>query len=125
MRLAHVRERAGPAGSPWRLVAALRDGRGWTSDERWMDLEIARRRAVAADPNLAHDRVLHRQPITTLDDHLARGLRVEALGELVDGFTARATTMTRCSRSTTSTSVHRSSVRRASVTSTRSRATSG
>ena len=56
---------------------------------RWIDLEVARRRAVAADRNLAHDRVLHRQPLTTLDDHLARGLRVEALAELVDGFAPR------------------------------------
>ena len=33
--------------------------------------------------------MLHRQPVTTLDDHLARGLRVAALGELVDGFEVR------------------------------------
>lgn len=84
MKLAHVRDRHGPAGAPWRLVAALdRDG------ARWVDLEVARRRAAAADATLAHDRVLFRQPVTTLDDHLARGLRVEALGELVDGFTPR------------------------------------
>ena len=84
MKLAHVRERHAPAGSPWRLVAALGG-----DPARWLDLEPARRRAVAADPNLAHDRVLHRQPITTLDDHLARGLRVEALADLVDGFAPR------------------------------------
>ena len=46
---------------------------------RWLDLEVARRRAVSARPALAHDSALHRQPVTTLDDHLARGLRVEAL----------------------------------------------
>ena len=57
---------------------------------RWVDLEIARRRSIAADPNLAHDAVLHRQPVTTLDDHLARGLRVEALADLVEGFVPRA-----------------------------------
>jgi len=84
MRLAHVRERFGPAGSPWRLAAGL-DPEGRT----WLDLEVARRRAVAANPALAHDRLLHRQPITTLDDHVARGLRVAALEELVEGFAAR------------------------------------
>jgi len=50
---------------------------------------VARRRAVAADRNLAHDSVLHRQPVTTLDAHLARGLRVEALADLVEGFEPR------------------------------------
>jgi fumarylacetoacetate (FAA) hydrolase len=56
---------------------------------RWVDLEIARRRAIAARAELAHDAVLFRQPVTTLDDHLARGLRVEALRDLVEGFTPR------------------------------------
>jgi fumarylacetoacetate (FAA) hydrolase len=84
MRLAHIRERHAPAGAPWRLAAAL-DGGGAT----WLDLEVARRRAVAARPERAHDSVLHRQPVTTLDDHLARGLRVAALGDLVDGFEVR------------------------------------
>ena len=84
MRLAHIRERNGPAGAAWRLVAALdEDPRGW------LDLEIARRRAVSARPGLAHDAVLYRQPVTTLDDHLARGLRVAALVDLVDAFEAR------------------------------------
>ena len=46
---------------------------------RWLDLEVARRRAVHADPRLEHNAVLFRQPITTLDAHLARGLRVDAL----------------------------------------------
>ncbi len=95
MKLAHVRERNGPAGAPWRLVAALeeRAGSGETTPggepSSWLDLEIARRRAIGADRNLAHDRVLHRQPVTTLDDHLARGLRVEALTELLEGFHPR------------------------------------
>jgi fumarylacetoacetate (FAA) hydrolase len=53
-------------------------------------LEVARRRAIAIDPQLPHDSVLHRQPISTLDDHLARGLRVEALADLVEGFVPRA-----------------------------------
>jgi fumarylacetoacetate (FAA) hydrolase len=84
MRLAHVRERHAPAGAPWRLAAAL-DPAAAT----WLDIEVARRRAVAARPSLAHDRALHRQPVTTLDDHLARGLRVEALADLVEGFAPR------------------------------------
>ena len=84
MRLAHVRERHAPAGSAWRLAAAL-DGDGST----WLDLEVARRRAVAANRTLEHDFALFRRPVTTLDDHLAAGLRVAALGDLVDGF-ARA-----------------------------------
>ena len=59
------------------------------SPARWLDLEVARRRAVASRPGLAHDSALHRQPVTTLDDHLARGLRIEALRDLVDGFEPR------------------------------------
>jgi fumarylacetoacetate (FAA) hydrolase len=85
MKLAHARERHAPAGAPWRLVGAA----AGSEPAFWIDLEVARRRAVAADQNLAHDRVLHRQPVTTLDDHLARGLRVEALAELVEGFAPR------------------------------------
>jgi fumarylacetoacetate (FAA) hydrolase len=84
MRLAHVRERHAPAGAPWRLAAALDD-----PPVHWVDLEVARRRAVAARPDLAHDAMLFRQSVTTLDEHLARGLRVAALGELVEGFTPR------------------------------------
>jgi fumarylacetoacetate (FAA) hydrolase len=81
VRVAHVRERHGAAGAPWRLAAAptWRDG-------PWLDLEVVRRRLLAADERRAHNSVLFRQPITTLDDHLARGLRIEALGEIVDGF---------------------------------------
>jgi len=81
MRIAHVRERHGPAGSPWRLAAATRDG--------WLDLEAARRRSVAADSNRRHDAILFRQPLTTLDEHLGRGLRVEALAEVLEGFQPR------------------------------------
>jgi fumarylacetoacetate (FAA) hydrolase len=84
MRLAHVREVNGPAGARWRLTAAL-DPAG----RQWLDLELSRRRLVATDPRRAHNAVLFRQPITTLDDHLGRSLRVEALGELVEGFTPR------------------------------------
>ncbi len=79
MRVAHVRERHAPAGAPFRLAAALdKEGR------QWLDLEPARRRAAARDERLAHNSVLYRQPITTLDTHLARGLRVEALAEIVE-----------------------------------------
>ena len=82
MRIAHVRERNGPAGTPWRLAAATRAG------EQWLDLEPARRRLIAADPRRAHNSTLFRQPITTLDEVLGRGLRIEALGEILDGFAA-------------------------------------
>ena len=84
MRLAHVKERHAPAGAPWRLVAALD-----APPTRWLDLDVARRRAVAARPTLAHDAALFRQPVTTLDAHLARGLRVAALADLVEVFEAR------------------------------------
>ena len=86
MKAAHVRERHAPAGAPWRLAVALDAGE---APRRWLDLEVARRRAVGARPSLAHDRALFRQPVTTLDDHLARGLRVEALRDLLDGFEPR------------------------------------
>ncbi len=80
MKIAHVRERAAPAGAPWRLAAALdADGR------QWLDLEEARLALVAADPRLAHNAVLFRQPVTTLDAHLQRGLRVDALRDLLAG----------------------------------------
>jgi 2-keto-4-pentenoate hydratase/2-oxohepta-3-ene-1,7-dioic acid hydratase in catechol pathway len=81
MKIAHARERHAPAGTPFRLHAAI-DKAG----ARWVDLEVARRRAGRADERLAHNSVLFRQPITTLDDHLARGLRVEALAEIVERF---------------------------------------
>jgi 2-keto-4-pentenoate hydratase/2-oxohepta-3-ene-1,7-dioic acid hydratase in catechol pathway len=79
LKIAHARERNAPAGAPFRLMAAL-DQAG----RQWLDLEVARRRAAAKDERLAHNSVLFRQAITTLDDHLARGLRVAALGEVVD-----------------------------------------
>ena len=83
MKIAHVRARHAPAGSPWRLAAA-RDGAG----ERWLDLDEARQGLVVEDPRRAHNSALFRQPITTLDDHLARALRVESLAEIVDGYAA-------------------------------------
>jgi fumarylacetoacetate (FAA) hydrolase len=84
VKIAHIRERHGPAGTPFRLGAAL-DDEGAT----WLDLELARRRRVAADATLAHNSVLHRLPATTLDDHLGRGLRVAALAELLERFEPR------------------------------------
>jgi fumarylacetoacetate (FAA) hydrolase len=83
MKIAHVRARNAPAGSPWRLAAA-RDSAG----ERWLDLDEARQGLVVEDPRRAHNSALFRQPITTLDDHLARALRVESLAEIVDGYAA-------------------------------------
>jgi fumarylacetoacetate (FAA) hydrolase len=82
MRLAHIRERHAPAGTPWRLAAGL-------DDDRWIDLEPARRRVIARRPTLEHDSVLFRRPISTLDEVLARGLRVASLGDLLDGFEPR------------------------------------
>jgi fumarylacetoacetate (FAA) hydrolase len=79
MKIAHVRERSAPAGTSWRLAAAL-DPDG----ARWLDLEEARRVLVAADPGRAHNSALFRQPVTTLDAHLATGLRIDALGDLLD-----------------------------------------
>jgi fumarylacetoacetate (FAA) hydrolase len=83
VRVGHIRERHGAAGAPWRLAATAT----W-KDGPWLDLEVIRRRLVAADPRRAHNSILFRQPITTLDEHLSRGLRIEALSELVDGFAA-------------------------------------
>ena len=81
MKVAHVRERHAPAGTPYRLAAALDD-----EATEWLDLEVARRRLAVADPRRPHDVALYRRPISTLDAHLAGGLRVAALAELVDDF---------------------------------------
>jgi len=81
MKLAHARERHAPAGAPYRLHAALDP-----DATQWLDLESARRRATRGDDRLAHNSSLFRQPITTLDEHLGRGLRVEALAEVLEGF---------------------------------------
>jgi len=86
MKIGHIRERDAPAGSPWRLAAEIGPSE---APECWLDLEVARRRAVSARPTLAHDSVLHRQPVTTLDEHLARGFRVGTLRDLVEGFAPR------------------------------------
>ena len=79
MKIAHVRERDAPAGTRWRLAAALDP-----AVTRWLDLEEARRALVARDPARAHNSSLFRQPITTLDAHLAGGLRVDTLADLLE-----------------------------------------
>ena len=78
MKIAHIRERHAPAGTPWRLASALGE-----DAMQWLDLEGARRQLIQADASLPHNSALFRQPITTLDDLLARGLRVEALADLL------------------------------------------
>ena len=83
MKIAHVRERHAPAGTPWRLAAARDADAG-----RWLDLDEARQGLVVEDPRRAHNAALFREPITTLDAHLARGLRVEALADVVEGYAA-------------------------------------
>ena len=49
-----------------------------------MDLEASRRSLISRDPARAHNSALYRQPITTLDAHLAGGLRVDALADLLE-----------------------------------------
>ncbi|HEX5588919.1 MAG TPA: fumarylacetoacetate hydrolase family protein [Candidatus Limnocylindrales bacterium] len=89
MRIAHVRERHAAAGAPWRLAAALGGPAARTPEpSHWLDLEVARRRLTAADPRRAHNSVLFRLPVLTLDEHLARGMRVEAIAEIVEAFAA-------------------------------------
>ena len=78
MKIAHIRERRAPAGTPWRLAAAADP-----DATRWMDLEAARRALVEREPARAHTASLFRQPVTTLDAHLAAGLRVDALADLL------------------------------------------
>jgi fumarylacetoacetate (FAA) hydrolase len=87
MRIAHVRERHAPAGATWRLAA---QSGGTVDSDAWLDLEVARRRLAAADPRRAHNSSLFRQPVTTLDDVFARSLRIEALGEILEGFAPAA-----------------------------------
>jgi fumarylacetoacetate (FAA) hydrolase len=87
MRIAHVRERHAPAGAAWRLAAQA----GWTGElDSWLDLEVARRRLVGREPGRAHNSSLFRQPISTLDELFARGIRIEALGEILEGFAPAA-----------------------------------
>jgi fumarylacetoacetate (FAA) hydrolase len=74
-------------GAPWRLAAAL------DSVEQpgtWLDLELARRRLVTRQPAREHNSSLFRNAVTNLDDHLGRGLRIEAIGELVEAYAPSA-----------------------------------
>lgn len=82
MRIGHVRERHGAAGAAWRLALSA------SAEGPWLDADVVRRRLAAADTRRAHNSVLFRQPLTTVDDLLARGLRLAALGDLIDGFAA-------------------------------------
>ena len=80
MRIAHVRERHAPAGAPWRLAAAPVRGRPHRTTRHAGSTSRSPGGGLSPPvPSLAHDASLHRQPLTTLDDLLARGLRVEAL----------------------------------------------
>jgi fumarylacetoacetate (FAA) hydrolase len=88
MKIAHVRETDAPAGTPWRLAAAVGTG---DPPREWLDLEAVRRAQVEADPRLAHNSALFRQPLTTVDELLVRGLRIAALGEIVEGGAEAAT----------------------------------
>jgi fumarylacetoacetate (FAA) hydrolase len=80
MRIAHVRDHHAPAGAAWRLAAALDD-----AGRRWLDLAEAQRALIDAHPGRVHNSRLWRQPLTTLDAHLAGGMRVDALAELLAG----------------------------------------
>jgi fumarylacetoacetate (FAA) hydrolase len=84
MRIAHVRERHAPVGAPWRLAAAVD-----AANSQWLDLEVARRVLGRRSPELAHNDPLFRQPIATLDDHLASRGRVADLHAVVDPFVRR------------------------------------
>ncbi len=68
--------------------------------------------------------MLFRQPITTLDEHLARGLRVEALADVVDGYAAADEDDEAVLDAATWCSARPSCSRPACATSTPSRATS-
>jgi fumarylacetoacetate (FAA) hydrolase len=83
VKIAHVRDRHGPAGAAWRLAAALDPVE---SPSRWLDLEVARGRLARRDERLAHNDPLFRQPITTLDDVLERGLRVDRLRAVAESY---------------------------------------
>ena len=83
MRIAHVRERAAPPGSPWRLAAGL-------PDARWLQLEEARAWLAADQPMRAHNESLLRSPLTTLDAFLGeRRGRIESLAALVEPLADR------------------------------------
>jgi 2-keto-4-pentenoate hydratase/2-oxohepta-3-ene-1,7-dioic acid hydratase in catechol pathway len=66
----------------FRLAAGLPDG-------RWLDLEVARRRLLRREPGLAHNDPLFRVPLSTIDDLLRSGARVEALRAVMEPFLDR------------------------------------
>ena len=65
-------------------MAARRRPRPGGTD--WAGPRGRTRRAVAEDPSGPTTAPCFGQPVTTLDAHLARGLRVEALAEIVEGL---------------------------------------
>lgn len=77
MRLAHVRPLR-DAARPWRLAAAL-DPDGTI----WFDLETARLAVI--DAGGRRDDPVFAAPISTIDHHLSRGLRVAELEPLLAG----------------------------------------
>jgi fumarylacetoacetate (FAA) hydrolase len=66
----------------FRLAAGLPDG-------RWLDLEVARRRLLRGEPGLAHNDPLFRVPLSTIDDLVRSGARVEALRAVMEPFLDR------------------------------------
>jgi fumarylacetoacetate (FAA) hydrolase len=86
MKVGHVRERHAPAGTAWRLAVGLGEDE---KPDGWLDVEVARRRLLRGDPRREHNSVLFRNQVTTLDDHLGRGLRVGALAEIVEAYELR------------------------------------
>src|SRR3954453_4209046 len=79
MGIPPLRERPAPAGAPFRLAAALPDG-------RWLDLEHARRQLLRRDPRLEHNEPLFRDRPTTLDALLSAGARLDRLRLIVEPF---------------------------------------
>jgi len=81
MKVAHVREHDAPAGTPFRLAAALD-----AEATEWLDFEPARRALTETDPRRAHRERVFGAPLSTLDAYLAGGLRIAELAELLDAF---------------------------------------
>ena len=120
MKVAHVRERHAPAGTPFRLAAALDP-----AATEWLDLEVARRRIAAADPRRPHDGAA--VPTADLDARRPSGRRPARRrarrARSTTSCPPRRTTRRSSTRST-SPSARRSSDRPACATSTPSNATS-
>ena len=116
MKLAHVRVRHAPAGSPWRLRAAVPG----TEERRWLDLDVARRRLVRAQPSW-------RTTIRSSASRSPRWTPCSARAAELPGSKACLPsirlTRTSSSKRPTSGSARRSCVRPASATSMHSKAT--